>query len=189
MPVLAMTAHAMAGYKEKCLAAGMDGYVTKPVRHDLLMKEIEACLKTQVAPAEPAEECQFGASEFGVSEFGVSEFNRDDLVERLMGNRELARRVAGGFIGNMPGQLAALAHAIDSADAQAARLAAHSMKGAAANMGCETVRDIASKLEELAASWTLTNASNLTNASEVLSEFSAAFAAVKPAIEQFCSEK
>jgi CheY-like chemotaxis protein len=41
IPVIAMTAHAMGGYKERCLAAGMDGYVTKPIRHDLLLQALE----------------------------------------------------------------------------------------------------------------------------------------------------
>jgi signal transduction histidine kinase/ActR/RegA family two-component response regulator len=47
-PVIAMTAHAMGGYKERCLAAGMDGYVTKPIRRDLLL---QALAEFQGAPA------------------------------------------------------------------------------------------------------------------------------------------
>jgi CheY-like chemotaxis protein len=41
IPVIAMTAHAMGGYKERCLEAGMDGYVTKPIRRDLLLQAVE----------------------------------------------------------------------------------------------------------------------------------------------------
>ena len=40
-PVIAMTAHAMGGYKERCLEAGMDGYVTKPIRRDVLLRTLE----------------------------------------------------------------------------------------------------------------------------------------------------
>jgi signal transduction histidine kinase/CheY-like chemotaxis protein len=51
IPVIAMTAHALEGYKEKCLAAGMDGYVTKPVRPDLLLKALELCEPAATVPA------------------------------------------------------------------------------------------------------------------------------------------
>jgi len=43
IPIIAMTAHAMDGYKERCLAGGMDGYLTKPIRRDLLLAALEFC--------------------------------------------------------------------------------------------------------------------------------------------------
>jgi CheY-like chemotaxis protein/HPt (histidine-containing phosphotransfer) domain-containing protein len=175
MPVIALTAHATPGYKEKCLAAGMDGYVVKPIRPNLLLEALAewavpspAARPDVTKPPEPPAECQF---------------DTDDLVERLMGNRELARRLAGAFVDAMPGQLAALAKAIADSDAQATRLAAHSIKGAAANVGCAAVRNLASRLEELG------EGDRLARASELLRESTAAFEALKPAIQQFCSDK
>ncbi len=49
LPIIAMTAHAMAGYKERCLAAGMDGYLTKPIRPKLLLEALENILTTPAA--------------------------------------------------------------------------------------------------------------------------------------------
>jgi signal transduction histidine kinase/CheY-like chemotaxis protein len=159
MPVIAMTAHALSGYKEKCLEAGMDGYVTKPIRPDLLFQELAGI--------------QPGASR-------TPRFNAEDLLERLMGNEELAKRLAGAFVDSMPAQLAALARALGDSDAQTARLTAHSIKGAAANLGCGDLRDLASRAEELGES------GELAQVSAILPDVEAAFEAVKPELQQFC---
>ena len=172
LPVIAMTAHALAGYKERCLAAGMDGYVTKPVRAELLFQAlsgIDAGIGS-VAPAkaEPAIPQQVA-------------FDTEELVDRLMGNEDLARRLAGAFVDRMPEQLAALAQAISNSDAEATMFAAHSIKGVAANVGCTAVQELASQMERLGES------GNVSEASEIMPEVRAAFEAVKPALRRFCS--
>lgn len=187
MPVIAMTAHALSGYKEKCLAAGMDGYVTKPVRLDLL-REALAPYQTMREPARhagaplpAANSDRIEPAETGLPE--EAQFDHEDLVARLMCNQELARRVAEAFVFGMPEQLYALAKAIGNSDAQATRFAAHSIKGAAANVGCASIRNRASMLEQQAESGVLGNTSG------VVQEFTAMFEAVKPAIQRFCSQK
>jgi histidine phosphotransfer protein HptB len=108
------------------------------------------------------------------------QFDPDDLVERLMGDQTTARRVAEAFVESMPQQLAALATAVNSFDAKATMFAAHSIKGAAANVGVVAVRELASNLEKLGVSGDIATASGL------LPELAATFQAVKPRIERFC---
>jgi signal transduction histidine kinase/DNA-binding response OmpR family regulator len=168
IPIVAMTAHALAGYRERCLSAGMDGYVTKPIRLDLLLEELACISKVQaVAPSVRAVE--------------DAQFDSDDLLDRLMGDEDLAKRLAGAFVSSMPGQLAALAQAIGNSDADATRFVAHTIKGVAANLGCSELQDLASAVERMG------ETGALAQASAILPEFMTSFDAIKPAIDRFCA--
>ena len=108
-------------------------------------------------------------------------FDTEDLVERLMGNEDLARRLAGAFVDRMPEQLAALAQAISNSDAEATMFAAHTIKGVAGNVGCGDVQQLASRLEKFGES------GDFALASDALPKVTAAFEAVRPALRRFCS--
>jgi HPt (histidine-containing phosphotransfer) domain-containing protein len=103
------------------------------------------------------------------------------LLERLMGNKALAKRVAETFVNNMPHELLALSTAIRNSDSEAIVIAAHSIKGAAANAAGTTVSDLAAKLESLG------RAGDIASAAEVLSVLEAKFRSVKPMIDRFCA--
>jgi HPt (histidine-containing phosphotransfer) domain-containing protein len=107
-------------------------------------------------------------------------FDADDLIERLMGNQALAKRVAEAFVSSMPQELLALSTAIRNSDSEAVVIAAHSIKGAAANAAGTAVSDLAAKLESLG------RAGDIDSAAEILPELHAEFQSLKPAIERFC---
>lgn len=127
VPIIAMTAHAMKGDRERCIEAGMDGYVSKPISLVTLMAEIDRLVVTRVRRE--------------------LSFNQGELRERLQGNDELMGELIQLFIGDAPVQIKAIAAAIEQQSAAQLENAAHSLKGSAASLGANALAAIARKLE------------------------------------------
>jgi PAS domain S-box-containing protein len=175
IPIIATTAHAMAGDREKCLEAGMNDYVSKPLRPDVLEKAIEEWTGQTSAMVATA------TSRFGTAPLaGTGTFDSADFIERLMGNQDLAHRIVRGFVEDMPQQIALLAEAVGRHDNKQVRLIAHSIKGAAANVSGIEMRNAAWELEQKGRD------DDPVAAAAALPELMASFERLKPVMEIFC---
>lgn len=139
MPIVAMTAHAMKGDRERCLAAGMDDYLAKPVQRSELDRVL-AWVAGLPAPTTKATALSEPAA-----------FDRDAAIERLGGDEALFAEVAGLFLTDAPQQLEEIRLALAAQDAMTLRHAAHSLKGSAAYVGGTAASVAAHKLELLGA--------------------------------------
>jgi HPt (histidine-containing phosphotransfer) domain-containing protein len=112
-----------------------------------------------------------------------AEFDPGDLLERVSGNVRLAQRVTGRFLSDMPLQLAALSQAVLRADMKAVSLVAHSIKGAAANVGAPGVTETARRIEQQA------KAGDLDGAGSMLPMLTASFENTREALDRFCRDE
>ena len=153
VPIVAMTAHAMRGDLEKCLEAGMDDYVSKPISPLVLAATLERWLPpandgAKGVASEPAVQAPPTDALTG----NVPVWDRAAILNRLMGDERLAMSILAGFLDDIPKRVESLERTVAAGDAVAARREAHTIKGAAANVGGEQIRVIALGMEQAAAS-------------------------------------
>jgi two-component system sensor histidine kinase/response regulator len=142
IPIIAMTAHAMAGDEEKYLRAGMEGYVSKPVRSELLRAEIERFAKPQLRQEDKR-------LEKAKIRTGEGPFDLAELLERVDNDRELLRDLLVIFKDDFPTHLRALREAAKSADMNGLATVGHTLKGMFSNLAAARAAAAAAQLEQL----------------------------------------
>ena len=145
--IVAMTAHARQGDRERCLAAGMDGYLSKP----LVLKDLLDLLARRAAG-------KLAAAEQEPADAAGSPWSLDVCLGRMDGDRALLAEIATALVDSWPGAAADLREAVDAGDAARVSAAAHALKGAVSNVAATAALTATAQLEELARAGDLSGA-------------------------------
>ncbi len=124
IPIIAMTANAMQGDRERCLDAGMDGYVSKPVKPEVLFQEIERVLGERTTLASPPP-----VAPSPPEESGLPIYDRADALSRIADDEELLATLIDMFVADAPNYLNEIDAALEAADWSRLIRAAHTLKG------------------------------------------------------------
>ncbi len=146
VPIIAMTAHAMKGDKEKCLQAGMDDCISKPIRS----MELSAVLERWVSGDGPSPSRTTRESSVVSSDDLSAVFDKNGLLDRLDGDEAVLTEVLKTFLEDAPQQFRMIEEAVAEGDVARTLLSAHTLKGAAGNVGAVGLEAAAYWLEKAA---------------------------------------
>jgi PAS domain S-box-containing protein len=197
VPIVALTANALTGDRERCLKAGMDDYLSKPINVD----DLNVALEKWLAKAETEKTAENQTQSQRISETDnttsnepqanegdeTSIFNEAELVQRLMDDQDLVEAVVIAFVEDMPLQITALKQFLASGDISGAQRQAHTIKGASANLGASRLRQVAFELEKLAKNSDIPEAEIVSNISKRMPEIETAFEQLKQVLKRIYS--
>jgi signal transduction histidine kinase/FixJ family two-component response regulator len=144
IPIIALTADAMPEDRDKCIRAGMNDYLAKPIEPKLLVAMLQKWATTSAKddrPVSPPDRQTLATRAI---------FDGQALMKRVMGDRILAGKLIAGFLQDVPNQLVNLRKLLDQGDLPGLRLQAHTMKGAAATLSAGSLRDSANAMQQAA---------------------------------------
>ena len=157
VPIIAMTANALQGDRERCLRAGMNDYVSKPINPQVLIETLERWGSSEIMQPEsgenqPAPQTNLATlslspgDKVSIDELPV--FDRKGLLHRIMDDDDLVSLLIKAFLDDLPLQIQALKDYLQAGDVAGVERQAHTIKGAAGNVSGEALRAIAYEMEK-----------------------------------------
>ncbi len=185
IPVIAMTANAMRGDRELCIAAGMDDYITKPVDTDKLGSSLKRWLPVSSVRKAKTAGSNLVVSDSMKNETGTDQQEADEPVfdyesfsQRMMGDHDLIITVAEAFMDDMKNQVEQLRELVDEGDAMKMGSQGHTIKGAAANVGGMALSAKAKIIEKAG------KAGDVDTVRQTMPELESAYRALKEEIDR-----
>jgi CheY-like chemotaxis protein len=151
IPIIALTANAIKGDRELCVASGMDEYLTKPINPTKLVEVIEALLPDRARASTKA-------ARHSAQIAAAAPLDVPSLLDRCMGNIDFLKRLLDKFRSRVGEDIERLSQAVEAQNTQETARLAHSLKGSAANVSAITLTRLALELEQLSVAGDLTPA-------------------------------